>query len=676
MAKDPYRYFRIEAHELLEGLAAGLLELEKGTSEPRELLRKLLRQAHTLKGASRVVKRRDIADLAHELEDVLVPHREAVTELPRDAIDAALRRTDEIRGLVATLTAVPHDEPDARLSPSRPVDSDGNTPSIRVAIRDLDAVLAATLEAQSGVADLRSVEEELSRLVTRCRAFATDETHPLESREAVAMMAVDIDRAQRSFTVNFDRASRELEDLRERASALRLVPAASAIHDLERIVRDAASTVDKQVELHVTGADTKIDAHVLVGLRKALVHVVRNSIAHGIEGSARRRELGKPAVGRIDVSIVRMGHRVSIRCSDDGAGLDMDAIRRTAVARGLWDSEAAESKSEAAAGELLTQGGLSTSRDVTSLSGRGVGLETVRSVVVALGGELRFESEAGRGVAIELLVPVSLSSFPALAVTVGDTAALLPLDCVQQALRISRTDLASDAKGEHMVVDGVVLPFVSLNDALQRPVRKPSDRETVVIVESDGACAAVGVDRLEHVRDVVVQNIPRLAAVDDLVTGATLDQAGDPALVLSPRALVRTAAATPRRQSVRVRPKQRPVLVIDDSLTTRMLEQSILEGAGYHVDLAVSAEDALEKASKTRYGLFIVDVDMPGMNGFEFIARTRASDTLRGTPAILVTSRATASDKLRGKRVGARAFIVKSEFNQAELLETVRRLVE
>jgi two-component system chemotaxis sensor kinase CheA len=194
-------------------------------------------------------------------------------------------------------------------------------------------------------------------------------------------------------------------------------------------------------------------------------------------------------------------------------------------------------------------------------------------------------------------------------------------------------------------------------------------------VEAEGRLVAVGVDRLGGARSVVVRGIPAHVAAEAIVAGAAFDEDGVVQLVLAPQALVR-AASEPRAAEPRPELAAPPrLLVIDDSLTTRMLEQSILESAGYQVDLAVSGEEGLEMARGCRYGVFIVDVEMPGMNGFEFISEVSADATLRDTPAILVTSRSDPTDKRRGKEVGARAYIVKSEFDQDELIDSIRRLV-
>jgi two-component system chemotaxis sensor kinase CheA len=270
-----------------------------------------------------------------------------------------------------------------------------------------------------------------------------------------------------------------------------------------------------------------------------------------------------------------------------------------------------------------------------------------------------------------------LSSLTALVVDAGGVSASVPLDAVRRTLRLLDSDIARSPDNDSIVYDGNVIPFIPLARALGRPTSSDRGKRhwSAVVIQSGTTLAAVGVDRLLGTASVVVRPLPSHTEVDTIVAGAALDAEGHPQLVLDPEGLI--AAAKERRGAISkpdVLPR-RPVLVVDDSLTTRMLEQSILESAGYEVELATSAEEALGKAKHKRYALFVVDVEMPGMDGFEFVASTRADAVLRETPAILVTSRGSAEDRQRGKDAGARGYIVKGEFDQGHLLQAIRELI-
>jgi two-component system chemotaxis sensor kinase CheA len=264
-----------------------------------------------------------------------------------------------------------------------------------------------------------------------------------------------------------------------------------------------------------------------------------------------------------------------------------------------------------------------------------------------------------------------------LVVEAGGQVAGIPLDVVSRAVRVAAAEINRTGTGDALVLDGRAIPFLPLAPVLnpQAPLAaRPPLAWSAVVVDSDGQLAALGVERLLGTEHVVSRPLPAEVPPDQAVAGASLDAAGNPRLVLDAAGLVARAL----RGQAAARPAQvrrPPILVVDDSLTTRMLEQSILESAGYEVDLAASGEEGLEKALARRYGLFLVDVEMPGIDGFTFIERSRADRRLADIPAILVTSRSDPEDFRRGETVGAHAYVVKSQFNQGELLDRIRGLV-
>jgi two-component system chemotaxis sensor kinase CheA len=357
----------------------------------------------------------------------------------------------------------------------------------------------------------------------------------------------------------------------------------------------------------------------------------------------------------------------------------VEAVRRAAVARGVATASEAAALGVEQVLRLVLEGGVTTTEKVTEVSGRGIGLDVLRTTVAQLQGDVGLTSEAGRGTTVDVCVPLSISSVAALAVDVSGVTASMPFDSVRRTLRLAASDIARSPDFDSVIVDGVVMPFLPLAMALGLRLPRQASRRpwNAVVVQSGSRVAAIGVDRLVGRPNVVLRPLPKLAGPAPLVAGASLDSEGNPQLVLDPRALVDVAHA-PR--GIRIAPTsgeaaRSPVLIIDDSLTTRMLEQSILESAGYSVDLAVSAEEALTKARQSPYSLFLVDVEMPGMDGFEFVSKARADPALGAIPAILVTSRDSARDRRRGEEVGARAYIVKGEFDQGHLLQVIGQLI-
>lgn len=304
-------------------------------------------------------------------------------------------------------------------------------------------------------------------------------------------------------------------------------------------------------------------------------------------------------------------------------------------------------------------------------------MDVVREIAARLKGKVTVHSEAGKGTSLEICVPVAVSSLTALEMDAGGTVASVPLHAVRETIRVLDCDIVRSAGKDSVVYDRRAIPFLALKKALTNKmvVDRKSRSWSVVVVEASCGMAAIGVDRLLGVTSIVLRPLPALSEADPILAGASLDAEGNPQLVLNPEGLVAAARAGTAPGFEPVSGKRPPVLVIDDSLTTRMLEQSILESAGYEVDLATSAEEALGKARQKQYGLFLVDVEMPGMDGFEFVSHTQTDAALRSVPSILVTSRNAAEDRRRGEQVGARAYIVKGDFDQGFLLQRIREFV-
>jgi two-component system, chemotaxis family, sensor kinase CheA len=685
MAKDPYKYFRVEARELLDGLTQGTLELEKGPPGP-EVVARLLRLAHTLKGAARVVKQPGIAELAHTLEGMLTTHREAGQPLSTEQGSALLCRLDEITSLLSALEPASDVAPAA--GPARPPPEEPFE-TLRVEIREMDSLLRTVTEAgvQLGAARKRVGAtdrlRDLTTLLVDLLAARPGETvagaspSMSRARPLVEELRSSLDHFQRSLAVDLERVDGELAEIRDVAHRLRLIPAQTVFPALDRSVRDAAQTLGKRVVFEASGGEVRLDANVLASLRDALMHVVRNAVAHGVETEAERVALGKPPTGQVRLEVERRGGRVAFVCRDDGRGIDVEAVRRAAVSRGLVPASEAKSLTADNVIALLGAGGLTTSNDVTELSGRGIGLDVVRATTSRLKGEMSIRSESGRGATVEIRVPISITSMHGLVVEAAGALAAIPLDAVRQTLRVRDSEIARSAESDSILHEGSSIPFLPLDRMLRRPGTPSRNRSTwpAVVVQAGDRRVAVGVDRLLGTSNIVMRALPGVVEADPVISGASLDAEGNPQLVLDPEGLVAAAERGRGVASEVAAARRAPILVIDDSLTTRMLEQSILESAGYEVELAVSAEEALTKAGDRRYSLFIVDVEMPGMDGFGFVAQTRSDAALREIPAILVTSRNEVEDRRRGEQAGARAYIVKGEFDQGQLLQTIRILI-
>jgi two-component system chemotaxis sensor kinase CheA len=674
MTTDPYKYFRVEARELLEGLTQGALDVERGAAN-QAMVGSLLRRAHTLKGAARVVKQPAVAELAHRVEDILAPFRDTEGTVPRDLAHPLLDLLDRIGTGLAAL-----DQPSTGgAAPASRVDGEEHLETVRVDVEEVEGVLASLSEAAVLLRRIQTDGEALNQ----ARRLASQLEQQIELAEGAGLrkirpmaeeLSTSLGHLARRVGSGIDEVQRELAFTRECAHHIRLLPAKSIFPSLLRAVRDAATTLGKQAQLETRGGDIRLDAQVLLTARDAILQLVRNAVAHGLESPQVRAAEGKPPCGRVQLGIERRGNRVAFICRDDGSGIDVKAIRRAAEKKGLVPPGSAESLGLREAIDLLLRGGVTTAAEPTGISGRGLGLDIVRELTARLKGDVSVETVRGQGTTVEICVPVSLTSVPALLVESDGMQASIPLDCVCETLRFDATDIVRSPAGEFIAYAGETVPFFPLSRVLKGSASLPRKHWSTVIVASGTGRVAVGVDRLVGGATVIVRSLPAVAAASPVVAGASLDLEGNPQLALDPAGLVKAAGEAQSRTRTAPAPR-RPVLVVDDSLTTRMVEQSILESAGHLVEVARSGEEALEKVRSRPYSLFLVDVEMPGMDGFEFISRTRTDPVLRDIPAVLVTSRSSPEDRLRGEQVGACAYIVKSEFDQRQFLQTIERLV-
>ncbi|MFG1604492.1 response regulator [Actinoplanes sp. NPDC049265] len=685
MSDDPLRYFRVEARELVDQISAAVLDLDQ--DHDAEVVARLLRYAHTLKGAARVVKQPEIAERAHAFEEVLVGHREGDVPLAADEMRELLRLNDEIEGYVAELEpgGSPERLPGPGSRPELPPERPAEPAAVSVERRDtsdVDELLDAIGEAHARFAPLRAGSGHIERLHREADALAdrlrVDRPGTMATARAAAMrLSGEFSRIARRLSDVVEQVERELDEVRGRAERLRLVAAASIFTALHRAVRDAADSQGKRVRFEGHGGDLRMDPHVLTLVSGAFLHVVRNAVAHGIEAAEARAAAGKPAEGTVVVEVERRGRFAAFRCTDDGRGFDLAAVRRTAEARGLLMPGSAE-PDERALLDLLLRGGISTSATVTDVAGRGIGLDVARDVADQLGGDVTVRTEAGRGATVELVVPLALLSLNGLVVEAAGTVATVPLDAVRTCVRLDPDQAAVAASAGRIAHDGRALPFLPLARALYAGTAVPDTGApgVAVVVAADQDLVAVGVDRLAGTSTLVVRPLPDLAPAAEVIGGVAMDLDGNPRLVLDAHGMVaETTRAGGAPGGPAVATRRLPILVVDDSLTTRMLERSILESAGYEVELAASGEEGLAKAREREFALYLTDIDMPGIDGFTFVERTRAEPGLRHVPAILVSSRASAEDRQRGADAGAGAYVVKGEFNQEELLAHIRRLV-
>jgi two-component system chemotaxis sensor kinase CheA len=731
--------FKEEAAEYLQRLNEGVIVLESDP-ENRPLIDRMLRDAHTLKGSSRMVGLLEISDIAHRLEDIMVALRDGQrlyapehTDGFFDALDAILYLTEHAGEVAASTLDVPAllgrleslnagvapeatDAPGPRV-PARDAvapgptalagDEDGalharESSTVRVKTEHVDRLLnlvsevvIGDIKADERERELRAVAGlagETNRLWARLRAGVAG-LEP-EKAEALALHVESLDSAlaeQRSRLARLTAASAEdasrsstvVQDLQEQAMALRMLPVATVTAALPRAVRDLARQAGKDVELVIEGGDTELDRKVLEEINDPLIHIVRNAIDHGIETPEQRRASGKPERGRVCIAARQEGDRIIIEISDDGAGIDPARIREVAERRGYVSAAEAAALSDRQAMYLIFEPGFTTSSIITELSGRGVGMDVVREFVVEkLRGALDVESRLGEGATFSLTIPLTLALIRALLVRVDGQTFAVPTVSITETARVDPAEVMRTEGHDVIRRERRTIPLVSLCDVLgfdaaaARPRRLP-----VIVVGLSGQRMGFVVDSLLGEQRIVIKALADQLGRAEMVAGVTVLGAGEVVPILDVSALMARGREMSGFRARRPHPAaqqapRRSVLICEDSFTTRELERSIFEAAGYIVETAPDGAQGLAKLSEgLRVDAVVTDVQMPEMTGFELARAIKADPALKGTPVVIVTSLERAEEKAEGIDSGADAYITKSVFNQDTLLDTVERLI-
>jgi len=475
------------------------------------------------------------------------------------------------------------------------------------------------------------------------------------------------------------------DQLQDDVSQLRMMPFETVIGAMQRMVRDLARDTEKPIHFDIDGGTVEIDKTVLDALKDPLLHLLRNAVDHGIETPAEREAAGKAPTGRISLTVEQRGSEIIIRVSDDGHGIDLERIRKKALSKGLLDENTIANLNDEEVRLLIFHSGFSTMDQVTSLSGRGLGMDIVRERVEGLRGRVSIISERGSGTTITLNVPVSLTRIRCILLTLGDEQYAVPSIMVSRMGTFPQSDVYT-AEGRNMVnISGHPMPLVSLADILDAPSRGSDDQANVnlVVLQAADRAAAFEIDDLSSEMELVLKPLGSELANTPYIAGASLLGSGEVIIVLDANDLVRKAsgAALPRRRSSFVRSsssnatQQLRVLVVDDSITTRTLEKNILETAGFDVYVAIDGAEAWSQLSEIDVDVIISDVEMPNMTGLQLTQKIKEHPQTKHLPVILLTSLSKPEQREAGLRAGADAYLVKSRFDQSELLETIQSVL-
>jgi two-component system chemotaxis sensor kinase CheA len=471
------------------------------------------------------------------------------------------------------------------------------------------------------------------------------------------------------------------DQLQEDIDGMRLVPFDSTAALFQRVVRDLARDIDKVVQFDISGAHVEIDKTVLDALKDPLMHLLRNAVDHGIEPADVRVQSGKAGYGRVTLAVEQRGSEIVIRVSDDGRGVDPARVRRAIVRARLLSQAEADALSNDEARFYVFQAGLSTNEAVTTISGRGYGMDIVRERVEGLRGRVNIESQVGVGTTVTLNVPVSLTRIRCILLELGEAWYAIPSAVVGRMLTLSRESVFTAEGRDMVVIGGQPVPLVALSTVLRVPGSAGDDeRVHVLLLHSGSKSIAFEVDELLSEQELVLKPLGRELARAPLIAGAALLGTGSVVIVLDANDLVRAASGSvlPRkRAAVEAVPKQRrvQVLVVDDSITTRTLEKNILETAGFDVSVAIDGVEAWSMIADHDFDVVISDVEMPNMNGLDLTVAIKNHPHYSHLPVILLTSLGKPEQREAGLRAGADAYLIKSQFDQGELLTLIQSVL-
>jgi two-component system chemotaxis sensor kinase CheA len=702
--------FLEDLEEQLRTIETELLKLEESPGDA-SALKALFRAFHTLKGGAQAAGVAEIESATHALESLLSDVREGIKSLTAGQFRLLFAAADALReagtlvrdGATLDGSALQrlgsalekgelHEAEAEEPIGATEVDADAN---VRVQAEKLDALASSVgqlLMIRAGsvarAQGLESLHEEWSAWTRQSnramRELGAAIEHLGGAPALVHRLEALEDRLKELLRKNAQLTSHSAADARtlgqtadqlaSRVRRVRLRPFKEVAESLPRTVRDIALQLGKEVKVVIGGGAVEADRAVLVGVREALLHIVRNAIDHGIEAPDAREKAGKPRVGTLHVGAALRGQSLTVTVRDDGRGLDVAALR---AARERQGSTPVTDERELVA--ALLSGGLSSRSEVTSVSGRGVGLDAARAAMQRIRGTIEVSWTEGQGTQFTLVSPLTLMTIRALLVRVSGQSFAIPTSAAVRLIRV-RPDAIRRVQNRDVVEDvDAPVPITSLATLLGPPLvaTAPKGRIPTLMLAAGGRRLALAVDELRIEQELVVRPLERTRSA--LLAGAAILGSGEVALVLDASALVdagwKSTSSGIGTVAETAEVRRRRILVVDDSITTRTLEQSTLEAAGYSVMTAVDGADAWRLLQEHTFDAVVSDVEMPKMDGFALCEAVRASTRFKDLPIVLVTGLETDEHRARGMEVGADAYIGKSSFDQQHLLDTIAQLV-
>jgi two-component system sensor histidine kinase and response regulator WspE len=757
--------FRLEAESQTAILSAGVLAVEEFERSP-ETIESMMRAAHSLKGAARIVGLDPAVRVAHAMEDCFVAAGKGTFRVRPEHVDLLLASIDFLssiakaddaisptsawprtaEALVAELGALltapasqatpPVAPPAANTEPAATEEIAAPEPPARPAAAPEEAgaphapapAASAARAVEQADRVVRVSADSLTRLVglageslvetRQLRPFvdslltlraaqvdlcdtiaATEERFKSDdasvSASLLGLLARVRERADACLASlmkqveDFESFARRNEDLSGRLHheviVSRMRPLADGIRGFPRLVRDVARTLGKQVRWEVRGEQTGVDRDILDKLESPLSHLVRNALDHGLEPTAEREAAGKPPVGTIRLEARHRAGMLHITLTDDGRGIDVERLRAKAVSRGLVARQVADQLTELELLEFLFLPGFSTKEEVTEISGRGVGLDVVQSMVKAVGGTVRVATQPGRQTVFTLQLPITMSVIRALLVEIGGEPYAFPLTRIDNILFCAHADVRTVEGRQYFERDGVSIGLVVAPQILELGSQTaPADPMPVVVISDRGQQFGMIVDAFLGERDLEVRPLDRRLGKVPNINSASLLENGNPVLIVDVEDLVRSidnvlmgrrlTRVEFEKMAEQARQRKR-ILVVDDSITVRELERQLLQSRGYAVDVAVDGMDGWNAIRGAHYDLVVTDVDMPRMDGIGLVSLIKNDPARKDIPVVIVSYKDREEDRLRGLDAGANRYLTKSSFHDETFVHTITDLI-
>jgi two-component system, chemotaxis family, sensor kinase CheA len=742
--------FRIEAEEHLRVFTAGLIELEKARTKKRiaEIIETMFREIHSLKGSARSVDQKEIESVCHPMESLfsaLKHHEITLSPMSFDILYKAVERLSRlistgglaqssadrqiqnelIRQLKETIegsvSSAGVEEP-KHIAEIRTIETaitsgsgtevipKGSVPLtmevVRIPISKLDPLLLQAEEmihtkiaADQRIKELKEIDTDIAGWKTdlsdwkghRSATNATVWNEWLEGNEAhlnkLESQLAELTRSMERDQYNLDRMVND--HLGEMKQVL-MLPVSSLVESFPAMVREISREQNKETEFIIRGAELEIDKRILEEFKDPLIHLIRNSLDHGIGTPQERTLQNKTSRGTIILAfIARESGKIEITISDDGKGIDKDHVLKAAIKSGNISSEAAGKLDPKDILSLIYQSGVTTSSIITDFSGRGLGLSIVREKVEKLDGRISVETEVNRGTTFHILLPMTLATFRGIMVRMDESMFLLPTVNVERVMKVEPAEIKTIENHETIRIDDRIISLVDFGEVLGLPEHKQTGLEPepgnsnqirIVVLVSGENHIAVKVDDVVGEQQVLVKGLGKLLKRVRNISGATVLGSGKVIPVIHVADLIKSAIKSAEKIKGQISPEKtsekiKKILVAEDSITARTLIKNILETAGYQVSTAVDGTDAFTRTRSNEFDLIVSDVDMPHMNGFELTAKIRNDKKLSDLPIVLLTALESREDREHGIEVGADAYIIKSSFDQTNLLEIIKKLI-